>query len=506
MTDIIFCVIINLNKKKDKGVYMNFMDNLIKENNKTQTDNGDLAYRSTLNENLDFFGSAGTLHVEKNNFDNEVYTLYKDAYQEDSELALKNALYYRDIKNGTGRREGFRQILVYLANKSPKDFERVMKLVPEYGRYDDLTSIVFNINNEESLSILNAFISKTFFEDLENVDSKNITLLGKWMPSANSKVSQTRNLGLYWARALELSERNYRKALSKLRSAINIVETKLSNRDYTFDYSKLPSRALMKYTEAFKNNDSVRYQEFVDELSSNPATVANKVENLYPYEVIRKLRGDKKMAEALWEAYPKDSIEGNVIVVRDGSVSMYSGRNPYVTPIEISDSMAIYTAERLTGKFKDRFITFSSRPELVDLKNYSSLEEKINKLHNYCDIADTNIDKTMKLIFDSSKGLPLEDQLDTILIISDMQFNSHRYSVSQSVMDKWKAEFKAADLKWPEIVYWNVNDSKISFPTSEFDNVKLVSGFSKSILEDVMNNNTKNAVEFMLEVLSRYNP
>lgn len=35
---------------------MSFMDNLKNENRKTVTTNGDLAYASTLNANLDFFG------------------------------------------------------------------------------------------------------------------------------------------------------------------------------------------------------------------------------------------------------------------------------------------------------------------------------------------------------------------------------------------------------------------------------------------------------------------
>ena len=113
---------------------------------------------------------------------------------------------------------------------------------------------------------------------------------------------------------------------------------------------------------------------------------------------------------------------------------------------------------------------------------------------------------TMQLIYDSSLGLPVEEQLDTILIISDMQFDYGVDNCSKSVMDSWKDKFGDAGLKWPEIVYWNVNQSKVTFPTSEYDNVKLVSGFSKSVLEDVMANETTSAAEYMMKVLSRYKP
>lgn len=483
---------------------MTFMDNLINQNRKTVTTNGDVAYSTTLNANLDFFGSAGSIPVNKNNVPHEFMNLFTKAYREDSETALKNALYYRDIRGGLGRREGYRQILVYLAKTNVEDFKRLVVLTAMYGRYDDLTKIVWLLPNEAQ-AFLVEFISTVFKEDLANVASGNITLLGKWMPSANTKVVVTRQLGLFWAARLRMSEREYRKALSQLRSKINIIETKLTKRDYTFDYSKIPSRAMMKYTQAFIRNDEVRYNEFKNQISDNPSVVAKKVAQLYPYEIIRKLDSDRQLAEALWSAYPQDKFDGNIIVVRDGSGSMYDGYGD-ANPIEIADSMAIYTAERLTGKFKNRFITFSNRPQLVDLSKVETLKDKVELLHEHNEIANTNMSATMKLIYDSSLGLPVEEQLDTILIISDMQFDAGVRNCSESVMDSWKEKFINSDLKWPEIVYWNVNQSKVTFPTSKYDNVKLVSGFSKSVLEDVMTNETTSATEYMMKVLSRYNP
>ena len=487
---------------------MSFMDNLIENNRTTRTTNGDVAYSTTLNANLDFFGSAGSIPVNKKYDSTEFMNLFKFAYEEDSETALKNALYYRDIRGGLGRREGFRQILTYLASQNLEDFKRLVVLTAMYGRYDDLTMIAWDLPNQAQAFVVE-FISTVFKEDMANLKSGNVTLLGKWMPSANTKVKNTRKLGLFWAYRLGLSEREYRKALSQLRAQINIIETKLTKRDYSFDYSKIPSRAMMKYTQAFIRNDEARYNEFKEQITSNPSVVAKKVAQLYPYEIIRKLNSDKQMAEALWKAYPQDQFDGNIIVVRDGSGSMYGSwgcQRLEVKPIEIADSMAIYTSERLTGKFKDHFITFSRRPQLVDLSKVNTLKEKLDVLRRNDEVANTNMDATMKLIYDSSLGLPVEEQLDTILIISDMQFDSGVDHCSKSVMDSWKDKFINAGLKWPEIVYWNVNQSKVTFPTSEYDNVKLVSGFSKSVLEDVMANETTSAAEYMMKVLSRYNP
>ena len=484
---------------------MSFMDNLIENNRKTRTTNGDVAYSTTLNANLDFFGSAGSIPVNKKYDSTEFMNLFKFAYEEDSETALKNALYYRDIRGGLGRREGFRKILTYLASENLEDFKRLVILTAMYGRYDDLTMIAWDLPNQAQAFVVE-FISTVFNEDMANLKSGKITLLGKWMPSANTKVKNTRKLGLFWAYRLGLSEREYRKALSQLRAQINIIETKLTKRDYSFDYSKIPSRAMMKYTQAFIRNDESRYNEFKEQITVNPSVVAKKVAQLYPYEIIRKLKADEKMGEALWKAYPQDHFDGNIIVVRDGSGSMYGVYGLETQPIEIADSMAIYTAERLKGKFKDRFITFSARPKLVDLSKVSTLKDKLEVLWRHMDMENTNMSATMELIYNSSLGLPVEEQLDTILIISDMQFDRGTSNCSESVMDSWKNKFIEAGLKWPEIVYWNVDQSKITFPTSKYDNVKLVSGFSKAVLEDVMNNETTSATEYMMKVLSRYNP
>lgn len=484
---------------------MSFMDNLIENNRKTRTTNGDVAYSTTLNANLDFFGSAGSIPVNKKYDSTEFMNLFKFAYEEDSETALKNALYYRDIRGGLGRREGFRQILTYLASQNLEDFKRLVVLTAMYGRYDDLTMIAWNLPNQAQAFVVE-FISTVFNEDMANLKSGNVTLLGKWMPSANTKVKNTRKLGLFWAYRLGLSEREYRKALSQLRAQINIIETKLTKRDYSFDYSKIPSRAMMKYTQAFIRNDEARYNEFKNQITADPSVVAKKVAQLYPYEIIRKLKADEKMGEALWKAYPQDHFDGNIIVVRDGSGSMYGGYGSEVQPIEIADSMAIYTSERLTGAFKDRFITFSARPKLVDLSKVSTLKDKLDVLWSHMEMENTNMGATMELIYNSSLDLPVEEQLDTILIISDMQFDRGTSNCSESVMDSWKNKFIEAGLKWPEIVYWNVDQSNVTFPTSKYDNVKLVSGFSKAVLEDVMNNETTSATEYMMKVLSRYNP
>ena len=67
-------------------------------------------------------------------------------------------------------------------------------------------------------------------------------------------------------KALDMKAVEYRKLCSALRKKIKILENNLRTRDYTFDYSKQPSQAMLRYKKAFMRNDSVRYQDFLNKV------------------------------------------------------------------------------------------------------------------------------------------------------------------------------------------------------------------------------------------------
>ena len=53
----------------------------------------------------------------------------------------------------------------------------------------------------------------------------------------------------------------------RLRTKISIIENNLREKDYTFDYSKQPSKAMFKYRKAFMRNDGDRYDEFMSRVA-----------------------------------------------------------------------------------------------------------------------------------------------------------------------------------------------------------------------------------------------
>jgi len=59
---------------------------------------------------------------------------FERAFQEDSGLAMKIALWARDVRGGAGERQLFRDILLHLESQHPDMLDRVLTFVPEFGR------------------------------------------------------------------------------------------------------------------------------------------------------------------------------------------------------------------------------------------------------------------------------------------------------------------------------------------------------------------------------------
>lgn len=85
-----------------------------------------------------------------------------------------------------------------------------------------------------------------------------------------------------------------------------------------------------------------------------------------------------------------------------------------------------------------------------------------------------------------------------------MEFDHGVEDVNKSTYENIKEKYKEAQIKMPEIIFWNVNARHIHFPTTDKDNVKLISGYSNHILQNILNDNTTTAMELMKETLEKY--
>ena len=309
---------------------------------------------------------------------------------------MKTLFFARDVRGGLGERRVFRVLLRHIDNTRASSATKNIEYIAEYGRFDDLLSLIGTRCEIEAL----AYIKKQFKADISALENGgSISLLGKWLPSVNATSQNTVFMGKRMARALGMNDKQYRQALSRLRAAIIILENNLRERDYSFDYSKQPSKAMFKYRKALARNDGERYAAYLEAVSDGKAKL--NTSTLLPYEIIAPFfnshgsEEERHSIDVTWRAQKDFTYGENALVVVDGSGSMYSGGEPL--PASVALSLGIYFAERNKGAFQNHFITFSQNPTLVAIKGADILE-RVKYCSGFDDVANTDFQKVFELI------------------------------------------------------------------------------------------------------------
>lgn len=475
-----------------------FLDAFGDITNVSYTQNGAKAYATTKSAMLDAFGSLGNAIQLDNDY---ILKLFVNAYLEDRELALRYLFYLRDVRGGQGMRKAFRICALWLADNHSEDIVNNIENIPYYGRWDDMFYIYNNCFSEEVKSRIIKCIKHQLASDIENYTNNNykdISLLAKWMPSINTSSADTRDLACKLRYALEMKPATYRKLLSKLRKALNVVEVNLSGKAYdNIDYSAVPSKAAQKYTNAFYTHDRSRYLDYLEDLMKGDDKI--NADALFPVDIVKKAwekcvqtaSSDAKTAvigkilNAQWNALPdyfKDRNETGICVV-DTSGSMYG------TPIAVALSLGLYCADKCKGPYKNHFITFSRDPYLQRIKG-DTLVEKLVSISDANWGMDTNLEKVFRLILDVaiSNHLKQDELPNKLYVISDMQFNQATTDSPSHYMQAIQQLYAEAGYIMPSIVYWNVGAYKTGIYHQTIDNVDfcMVSGYSSSLFKSII--------------------
>lgn len=486
------------------------LDMLKQEANITLTENGAATNATSGSDCLDLFATIGALRRES---DEEIITRFVRAYSENADMAMKLLFFARDIRGGLGERRVFRTVFAWLATNEPDSVKKNMGYVAEYGRYDDLLSLMGTPCEHDMLELL----KKQFETDLNSAyDGKNISLLAKWLPSVNASNKQTVFMAKRIAKAFGMNDAAYRKAIVRLRSQIRIIENNLREKDYTFDYAKQPSRAMFKYRKAFARNDGERYSEFLSRVEAGTAML--HVENVAPYELVapylttnwywnqnsfmKEITSSEKAAlNATWRSMPDFGNEENAIAIIDTSGSMYYDLKPI--PAAVALSLGLYFAEHNKGIFKNHFIEFSARPQLIEIKG-DTFADRLRYVTTFNEVADTNLETVFDLILNAAiKNRVSQEELPAkLIIVSDMEFNSCVRNASATNFDNAKRKYAQAGYRLPDIIFWNVASRNRQQPvTMNEQGVALISGVTPRLFSMVAGG-TLSPYAFMLEVLN----
>lgn len=500
--------------------FLNKMNDVLEnEFNVSVTENGALGFRTTGKDLLDLSYSVSSLRRME---DAEVVRRFAKAFRKNKYLSIKWLFFASDVREGQGERRLLRLITRYLAGSESAVMRAILPLLPEYTRWDNVVELVDSEIAADALQMI-ADQLKSDLCDME--EKKSISLLAKWLPSNNASSARSRALAHIVSEHLSMTNAEYRKTLVKLRAYIDLVEVKMSARRFgEINYETVPSRANVIYRNAFLRNDETRRRKFLEALKSGNAKINAGV--LYPHDIVYRyfhpqnrymVVNEDATLEELWRALP-DYVNGaaNTLCVADGSGSMFAPVDWGVSTsaISVAIALAIYFSERTTGEFKDKYISFSNDPQLVDLSPAKSLHDKIEIARTHCEVATTDIEAVFDLVLLTAIKFKMkqEELPKNILILSDMEFNNAATvrstgSALARLFDVMRDRYRDAGYKLPRLVFWNIAGRTITVPMRENEcGLALVSGFSPTTMRMVLSEKL-DPYECLLEQLMapRYN-
>ncbi|KAM0879355.1 hypothetical protein ACQ4PT_034296 [Festuca glaucescens] len=373
------------------------------------------------------------------------------------------------------------------------------------------------------------FFADLLASDLEQMaaggKTRKIGLAAKWCPTPGSSFDCTTLLCEAIARRLfprdsnpeyaQLSDEHYtyqvirrlrREVLVPLRKILELPEVYMSAQLWSnLPYTRVASVAMRRYKSLFKKHDEVRFAKYLEDVEAGKAKIAAGA--LLPHEIAAAAyRGeDDDVSELQWrrmvdDLRAKGSLR-NCISVCDVSGSM-SG-----TPMEVCIALGVLTSELSEKPWAGKVITFSSTPEIHLIKG-KTLSQKMAFVRRM----DWNMSTNFQAVFDQilrtavDARLAPEKMIRTVFVYSDMEFDQasgrggygyHGGYGARTPAAPWETDYEVICKKFraagygdvvPQIVFWNLRDSKSTPVTSTQPGVAMVSGFSKNLLKIFLQN------------------
>lgn len=439
----------------------------------SQTANGAVTHSTSLNAVVDMFFLAG---ASRKMDEQAMINVFVKAFDQDPILAIKCLFWSRDVRGGAGERRFFHVIMKHLIKSLPYPelVDQLMIHVPEYGYWKD----VFTLEEPDNNNL------QWLTTQLE--ENPNKGLLAKWWPRKGKWFSSAHKY-------LKVTPKEFRKRLVEL---TKVVETQMCNREFgTIKYEQVPSQAFQKYKKAFARRDEARFTAFITKALKGEVKLNSGT--LFPYQLYQSyyLGENRSTIDAQWQNLPDYVGEGSFLPMCDVSGSMTG------LPMDMSVSLGVYLSERNKSIFKDAFLTFSEKPQLQVLKG--TVSQRFSQLSRAHWEMNTNLTAAFELILNKAieNGLSQSDMPDTVLIISDMEYDPAW--MGKTNYETIQMMYENAGYAMPKIAFWNVKGREGNVPVNaKAPNVALISGASPSIVKNVLAGKDFTPTGIMLETLN----
>ena len=494
-----------------------------------RTENGALTYSTSKKELVDQFSHAGT------SMGRPIDTVFSEQdrlWNENQDDALRFPFYLRlitrkikvsekekteSVQRGAGLRdEAFKRILWIAYNHEPV-FKRNVWILPVVGSWKDLwTLMVLDIENENRID--KTFIFSVMASGLD--DKCQCDLIRKYMPAIKSNIrcktdraKRLNSLAKKFAGFLGLSNKEYRhmKAAGKAHDFQKII----CSRAYAdIDWKTIPGRALSQLisgrfldnhglTENYLNwvmaQPTVKFTGYVYELGRKLNSLGNNITMLNTPSKAAALYTINKQFDGLIELARQDDggIKGNVLCAIDTSGSMtcpISGQND-LTSYDVCVSLGIYFSELNEGFFHNIIAMFDTESSIMKLNG--TFAEKWNAIRTAKTAwGTTNVLSVIQMLLDLRKThpeIPVKDYCNTILIVSDMQFDptgrnkgERELTTYEAIKDMLRTEFPDEWVDDLKIIWWycaSRDGAGHDVPATIDDpGMYLISGFDGSVV------------------------
>lgn len=494
----------------------------------TLTENGGVAYKSTLNPFTDLFVKLGTA-TELNK---TITDLIDNCFNLNLELLTRIMLYSRDIELGQGRREHFKYFLDKLIKEKYYNLyhEIVFNKVPLYGRLDDLFTET-QLSAAGNMGLDYDVLDEIFKYVLNKPRVNNLNVfpdyhIYKWLPreQSNNKFSKSSFLNRLICKKYSVTKAEYRKAIQKFKldNKLETVENQLCNGEYkNIDYQKVPSVASVKYHDTFLNKD---YENYITYLNSKDKKVNTKAVDIvtimknYNSDIIYNnncLEETKLLLNKQYEEMFKNGVksEATVLPIIDNSGSMTSFVCSGVEGRLAAYSLGIYLSDINTNIFKNVYGLFGEKTVLRKFVSDDFVSKIVELEVQNCGYT-TNIQSVFDTILERAinENLKQEDLPKYIVVLTDMEFNPVKnnkfsydnFGYNETIFKYAKEKYEKNNYKLPKIIFWNLDKNTNHFPvTFEDEGSICISGYNQKLLESILQGNIEkfNIVNIMLSTL-----
>jgi hypothetical protein len=415
----------------------------------------------------------------------------------------------RDCRGGKGTKKTFINAMKHLTYEHPDWVEENMAIIPTFGRYKDWIQLINDNTRDQIINL----ICKQLNEDIVNMNEGNpISLLAKWIPSEKKQLNKNNNITklitqqLYEEHEKQPYKRFRKEYLTPLRYYLKIVENYMcSNRWEEIDFSIVPSCAMNRLRKAFQKHTPEKFADWLNAVKEGKSKI--NAGQLQPHELAKHyINGGEydEVVELQWQQIVENTSKlGNFedsIVLSDVSGSMDG------VPMEVSIALGILISSLTSEPFRNMVISFDTNPTAhIIPDSCTTLQQKVESMKEVPWGGTTDLYKVFELILNRARqyGLSPEQMPKRLYILSDMQFDSAIDYDTKTVFESIEDMYSKTIYTRPDIIFWNLrSDTTIDFPVSDIQKgVATISGFSPSILKNILNGDEVTPYTIMRNVI-----